>query len=406
MSKFDLHLRAQECIAQGSLTNSKRPESLIMGVYPTHMQSGKGCYMYDVHNRRYIDYITGLGTNLFGYANPTINMAVKHQLDYFGPVLSLATVRELEAAEMLKSMFPFIDCVKYLKTGTEACMAAVRIARAKTGRKHVLTEAYHGWSDEFVFQTPPAIGVPSADYMNKLSDFDIDESIAAVIVEPVVTDMSTERIEWLKKLREDCTKHGVLLIFDEIITGFRFPRFSVSSYLGITPDIICLGKAIGGGMPLAAVGGKYDVMNGAEYFVSSTFAGDPVALAASKAVMDMLLKKKADIDWLWERGQEFLDQFNALWPEKIRIEGYPTRGIFKGDDMVKGLLWQEACKAGILFGPSWWMNFPLVEETHSVISTCKDIINRIQNNQVTLEGSLPRSPFAQRSRDGQGKVSA
>lgn len=399
MSKFDLHLRAQECIAQGALTNSKRPESLIMGVYPTHVVKGKGCYVWDSHKNRYIDYICGLGSNLFGYSSEPIVAAIKHQLDNYGPVLSLPTVRELEAAEMLKSMFPFVDCVKYLKTGTEACMAAIRIARAKTDRDLILSEGYHGWSDGFVGLTQPGFGIPKTfAHFEKLavdSDF---ERAAAVIIEPIVTDMSRDRIEWLKALREKCDRFGTLLIFDEIITGFRFPRFSVSSYLGITPDIICLGKAIGGGTPLAAVGGKYAVMNCAEYFVSSTFAGDPIALAASITVMQMLLKKKADIDILWEKGQEFLDQFNAIWPEKIKIEGYPTRGVFKGDDMVKALLWQEACKAGILFGPSWWMNFPLVEETHSVISTCTDILERIRGNQVRLEGSLPRSPFAQTAR--------
>jgi len=222
--------------------------------------------------------------------------------------------------------------------------------------------------------------------------------LAAVIVEPIMTDTSTARIEWLKKLREDCTKHGVILIFDEIITGFRFPRYSVSNYYGITPDLICLGKAMGGGLPLAAVGGKKEVMNCAEYFVSSTFAGDTLALAACKAVMDLLLKNKCDLKQLWQQGQDFLNQFNVIWPEKITIDGYPTRGVFKGDDMVKALLWQEACKSGILFGPSWWMNFPLADETFATISTCRDILGRIKSNQVRLEGEMPKSPFAQKVR--------
>jgi glutamate-1-semialdehyde 2,1-aminomutase len=188
-----------------------------------------------------------------------------------------------------------------------------------------------------------------------------------------------------------------MLIFDEIITGFRFPRFSVSSYFNVIPDIIVLGKAIANGMPLAAVGGKYDVMNGTDYFVSSTYAGETLSLVAGKATITAL-QNKYDLDWLWKQGQAFLDVFNSLWPEKITIQGYPTRGAFKGDELVKALFWQEACLAGILFGPSFFFNFALASEWKDAMVAIKAIIEKIKRGGVQLLGEMPKSPIAQKVR--------
>lgn len=407
MDKFADHRRAKDCIAQGALTNSKRVECLVKGVYPSHLTRGKGCYLWDTEGKRYIDFITGLGTNILGYANDTVNSAAAGQMAK-GATLSLGSVLELETAEMIKSLFPFIDAVKFLKTGSEACSAAIRIARAKTGRDIVLSEGYHGWHDEFISLTPPALGVPAPRGISgcddiksiyKLGDGELIKHAAAVIIEPVITDHAPERTIWLQRLRDDCTRHGTMLIFDEIITGFRFPRFSVANFFGITPDIICLGKAIANGFPLSVVGGKYEVMNCGEYFVSSSFAGETISLAAAKSTMEQL-QKRYDLKHLWEKGLEFQQKFNALWPGKLTIDGYPTRGVFKGDTLTKALFWQEACKAGILFGPSWFYNFPLIDESFSVLGTCEDIITRIKNGSVTLEGELPASPFAQKVRQG------
>jgi glutamate-1-semialdehyde aminotransferase len=400
---YTLHKRAQSCIAQGYLTNSKRPESLVMGVYPTHLRGGLGCHVWDYEDKKYIDFMTGLGTNLLGYANETINTAVVGALRQ-GNLLSLGTENEILAAEKLKEVIPFVDCFKFLKTGTEACAAAVRIARAHTKREWVLSEGYHGWSDGFISLTPPHAGVSHRDnlkYSNlKEVSFDFFDRVAAVIVEPIITDTSKERIAYLTKLREECTKHGALLIFDEVITGLRFPRFSASSYFGITPDLICLGKAIANGFPLAAVGGKYHVMNtkDPEYFVSSSYAGCSDALVACTKVIE-LLQKSFRLDELWEEGGKFISEFNSIWPEKLAIEGYPTRGVFKGDNLVKALFFQEACYAGIIFCPSFFFNFPLMKEASSVLSTSRDIMYRIKSGAVKLEGQVPTSPFAQKVRE-------
>lgn len=126
---FRWHRRAQDCIAQGALTNSKRPQCHVMGVYPTHLQKGQGCYVWDMQGRKYMDFITGLGTNLLGYGNARVNSAIAGQLNN-GACLSLGTHHEIEAAEKVKEFFPFLDSIKFLKTGNEATLAALRIARA------------------------------------------------------------------------------------------------------------------------------------------------------------------------------------------------------------------------------------------------------------------------------------
>jgi len=397
---FTLHRRAQECIAQSYLTNSKRPESLVKGVYPTHIRRGQGCFLWDHSGKKYLDFVTGLGTNIIGYGHDRVNAAISAQLAH-GYSHSLATHLELEAAEKLKELFPFVDAVKWLKTGSDACLAAVKIARAATGKNIVLSDGYHGWGDDFVSLTPPATGVPPRDWIGKLSEREhwlSQPDVAAVIVEPVITDASDARREWLQQLRADCTKNGVLLIFDEIITGFRWPKFSVAECWGITPDLICLGKAIANGMPLACVGGKYAVMNCGEYFISSTYAGETLSLAAAKEVMT-LLQTTYECSWLWANGQRFLDEFNSLLPDRITLEGYPSRSAFKGDPLTRALFMQECCRAGMLVGPSFWMNYPLIDEAKNAMVSIRAIMERIKRGEVKLDGELPKSPFAQKVRE-------
>lgn len=390
--------RAELAIAQGALTNSKRPECLVRGVYPTHLTKGEGAMVWDTNNKRYVDFICGLGSNLLGHGHHEVS-GVMFERAIQGATLSLGSTIEVLTAEKVKEIFPFIDLVKFLKTGSDACTAALRIARAFTKRGRVLSADYHGWHDEFVSLTPPALGVYGAHPIEKLGALeDIEDDVAAVIVEPVSTDNSPKRLEWLKRLRAQCDKTGALLIFDEVITGFRFPKLSVSNFYGITPDLICLGKAMGNGMPISVVGGKRGVMNCGEYFVSSTFAGETVSLAAALKTMT-LLQTKLSVDHLWETGKQFLAAFNSIYPEKLKIEGYPTRGVFRGDEMVRALFFQEACKAGLLFGPSFFFNFAHIPLTSSVLNTCQDILTRIKTGSVRLEGDLPTTPFAQKVRN-------
>lgn len=396
---FSWHRRAQDCIAQGNLTNSKRPTALVEGVYPTHVTRGQGAYLFDTDGKQYLDFICGLGTTLVGYSNERVNAAIAQQMRS-GASHSLASVTEVLAAEKVKELFPFIDLVKFLKTGTEACSAAVKIARAVTGRDLVLSAGYHGWSDGFVSLTPPAIGVPKGHEASiaKLTSLEqITSDVAAVIVEPVITDWSPFRRSYLQDLRDACTKAGALYIADEVISGFRWPKRSVSHDWGIYPDLICLGKAIANGMPLAVVGGKKHIMNGAEYFVSSSYAGETLSLAAAIATMEVI--QKYDFATYWANGTAFLNEFNAMAPDVVTIEGYPSRGVLKGEALPKALFMQEACEAGLLFGPSYFFSFPMSEQWKNLLAPLRMILGRIQRREVTLRGKLPQSPFAQRVRE-------
>lgn len=388
------YLRAQDSIAQGALTNSKRAECFVKTIYPTHLTKGRGCHVWDTQNNKYIDFICGLGSCLLGYGNPLIAEAMYRQA-VEGCVLSLSTTLEVVVAEKIKEVVPFVEKMKFLKTGSEACSAAIKIARAKTGRDFVLSEGYHGHHDAFVSLTPPALGVPEDSNISKLQSLEqITGATAAVIVEPILCDLSNERLEYLRALKERCSQYGALLIFDEVITGFRFPKFTFSSYSNITPDIIVMGKAMGNGMPIGLVGGSTNIMNCGEYFVSSTFAGETLSLTAVLKTIEHLQNPKFSIEKLWDQGAYFLERFNKIWPEGLRIKGYNTRGVFEGNELTKALFWQESVRAGLLFGSSWFINFshlPLLDE---VLNVCQDILIRVKNNQVQLEGELPTSPFA------------
>lgn len=394
--EYMLWHRQQQTIAQGALTNSKHPRMHVMGVFPTHAAKSKGCHIWDEQGRQYIDYICGLGTNLLGYGHGLIKDYVIKHMDQ-GTSPSLPTPLEAQAVEELRTMLPHAERVKWLKTGSEACAAALIIARAYTGRSLVLSDAYHGWSNEFVSLTPPAHGCPPNANIQKLTQTDSFKNVAAIIIEPVITDYSNERKQWLYKLMETAKRDGALVIFDEVITGFRFHQYFVSRWLNVEPDLMVLGKAIANGFPLSAVTGRKEIMDG-DYFVSSTYAGDTVSLAAAVKTMN-LMRTEYKIERLISDGQDFIDRFNKICPEVITIEGYPTRGVFKAEPMAKALFFQEMAIAGVLFCSSWFYNYDLMEHKKSVLSIAKQVLLRIKCGEVKLKGKMPESPFATKVRE-------
>lgn len=386
--------RHVNCIAQGCLTNSKHTDRFVKGVYPNVIVDANGCHVRSSLNKEYVDYICGLGSCLLGYNNKGVKNAIINELGK-GLSFSLPSKTEIEAGERIKEIFPIMEKVKFLKTGSEACMAAIRMARAYTNRTMVLARGYHGWSDEFVSLTPPAAGCTSHPFMAPLHEIDqINKDVAAVIVEPVELDDSMERIMWLNRLKKRCNEMGTVLIFDEIITGFRYKGWSVASHYNIRPDILLLGKAIANGLPLSVVGGRADIMDNDQYFVSSTFAGENISLAAMIKVIDQIAFGKFKISELWDAGQTFLQKVNAVIPEKIYIDGYPVRGVFRGDEHFRAVFWQECIKAGILFGPSWFFMFPHIEHNYRMIDIITDLLHRINAKLPALQGAMPTSPFS------------
>lgn len=391
---YESHFK--EYIAHGSLVNSKRAECGVKGVMPTCIEKMYGCEFEDNRGKKYIDYVCGLGVNWFGYGNNDIAEAIHTQAKR-GVLGSVGTRMELECAKTLKDIFPHLDKMRFLKSGSDGCSAAITIARAFSGKKHIYSEGYHGWHSEFTQMTPPAYGCPISPFMRKLVSLDqIYFDTAAVIIEPVITDISQERIDWVRKLRDKCDEFKVILIFDETITAYRFPKYSFAKYYGIRPDISIQGKALGNGAALSVVGGRKDIME-ADYFVSTTFAGETLALASVLKGIE-LLKKDFNPENIWIRGREFKNEFNSISP-KIQIKGYPTRGIFKySSDIFWALFLQECSEMGIHFGASWFYNFHLDFKKDQVLDSVKKVIAKIEEGKVKLKGKMPQKPFASKAR--------
>jgi glutamate-1-semialdehyde 2,1-aminomutase len=392
--------RANRAIAQGALTNSKRPQTFVKGVYPTHIDKTVGS-ISSYKDAKWVDFVCSLGSNLFGQANPYINQAVIKTINE-GNSFSLSSTLEVEAAERAQTIWPELERLKFFKNGTDATTAALRVARAYRGCELVLSAGYHGSSDDFVSLTPPALGVPSREWIKTLGELENLPKVAAIIVEPLILKDDSENREWLAKLRLWCDKTGTVLIFDEIITGFRVPKLSVSNYYGIKPDLACYGKAIANGFSISIMGGRSEIMECGEYFVSNTFSGERCGLAAFVAASDLILNPNQNngksVDDLWSHAKLFWNDVNAVTEGVVTFSGYPTRGRIEGTALNKALFMQECCKGGVLFGPSYFYNFTHFQHDQMVLSVIKSVIKNLKMGLVQLEGEMPASPFADKLR--------
>jgi len=260
------------------------------------MTRASGCRVWDDTGREYVDYIMALGAVALGYGHQTVNRAAEAAIAA-GVVGPLPPVAEEELAEALAERIPWLERIRFLKTGAEAVAAAVRLARVATGRDGVLGCGYHGWLD---WCQGAADGVPAATraLFGELPFNDVaagrdlirqrGSMLAAVVVEPVIVSEPTR--EWLQMLRVETERIGAVLIFDEIKTAFRLAIGGAVERYGVDPkpDLVVIGKALANGFPLAAVGGRADVMSGtSRTWISSTLATEGVALAAARATLDV-----------------------------------------------------------------------------------------------------------------------
>ena len=290
----DWRSRAAAVIPGGTSTGSKRPDAMFgAGVDgPTHITEAVGCRVRTADGAWLIDLTGALGAVSIGYADPAITAAVTHAAAR-GPVAGLPFIDEVTLAERLRDLIPSAEQTRFLKSGAEACAAAVRVARAHTGRDLVLGSGYFGWLDWWA----PAAGVPArahADYQHlPFNDREAwrtaltaaGDTLAAVMIEPLVEELAD--VDWLRELREHCDRVGAVLIFDEVKTGFRLHRGGAQTVLGVTPDLTTLGKALANGYPLAAVVGRQTVMSAVQRtWISSTLATELTAIAAAHAVLD------------------------------------------------------------------------------------------------------------------------
>lgn len=363
-----LWARAQKLIPCGTQTLSKGPNQFVQGVSPKYLARGKGSHVWDVDGGEYIDYPMSLGAIILGHAYPDINAAVARQLKD-GTLYTLMHPLEVEVAEQLHETIPCAEQVRFGKNGSDVTMAAVRVARAASGRDLIAYCGYHGWQDWFAVTTPRNKGIPTVfkdlifpfTYNDPQSLADLldsrPNSFAAVIMEVPGEEPSDG---FLKKVCGLAHKHGALFILDEIVTGFRFAPGGAQELYGVTPDLACVGKALGNGFPISALVGKKEYMKELEQvFFSMTFGGDTMSLAAAAATLKVL-KSKDVCTAIWKKGRQLMDGFNALSAEigsTVRLVGHPPRMSISckdwdGEDSldVKSLFLQETHKRGILFG--------------------------------------------------------
>jgi glutamate-1-semialdehyde 2,1-aminomutase len=310
----ELLARAERVIPLGSQTYSKSRLQLPRGAAPLFLTHGQGGRSWDVDGTEYVDLICGLLCVPLGYRDPDVDDAIQRQLLTSGISFSLATTLEAELAERLVEIVPCAEQVRFGKNGTDVTSAAIRLARAHTGRDRVAVCGYHGWQDWYVASTSRNKGVPGAvcelTHSFGYGDLAALETLlkshpgefAAVIMEPMnAVEPPEGYLEGVKALAH---QHGALLVFDEIITGFRYALGGAQELFGVTPDLATFGKAMGNGMPISAVVGRADLMAGMEeIFFSGTFSGETLSLAAGIAVIDKM-RREPVIETLWRRGEE------------------------------------------------------------------------------------------------------
>jgi glutamate-1-semialdehyde 2,1-aminomutase len=364
-----LLFRARKTIPLGAQTFSKSITQYPFGVSPYFAERGKGSRLWDVDGNEYIDFVNALASVSLGYCDPDVNLAVASQLAQ-GTLFSLSHVLESEVAERIVNLVPCAEMVRFGKNGSDATSGAVRLARAVTRRDHVAVCGYHGWQDWYIGSTTRDRGVPATtsalthpfvyndlDGVEKLCA-ELRGKLACIILEPMNVD--APKPGFLEGLRDIATREGIILVFDETITGFRFANGGAQELFGVTPDLATLGKGLANGFPLSAVCGRADLMREMEdVFFSFTMGGETLSLAAAGAVLDKLVREPI-IAHMRATGRLIVEGLSALITRHgvdsfCRVSGDPTWSFFLMSDVgavsameLKTLWLQEMFERGIL----------------------------------------------------------
>jgi glutamate-1-semialdehyde 2,1-aminomutase len=372
---YERALKVQKPITQ---TLAKGPGQFTNGVAPKYIQRGKGSHVWDVDGNEYIDFNAAIGPISLGYAYPAVDEAIKKQLED-GITFSLMHPLEVEVSELLQEIIPNAEAVKISKTGADVCSAAIRVARAFTGREKVFCCGYHGWHDWYIGITSRNAGIPESiqnmTYTFEYNNIEaikaaLDDTVAALILEPFIFE--APKPGFLKELAEACKANGTLLIFDEMWTGFRIAIGGAQEYFDVKPDLAVYSKACANGMPIAFLTGRADVMElfNSKVFSYTTFGGEALSLAACKATIKELREKNVP-KYLDEKGALMKDGYNQIAIETgmdvyTRCIGYNCRSMVTftpeaGNGLeVKALMQQEMIKRGVL-----WAGFHNMCYSHS-----------------------------------------
>lgn len=360
---------AESVIPLGSQTFSKSRTQYPVGVSPLFAAKAKGARIQDVDGNWYVDLVNSLAAITIGYGDKQISKAVTKQLSR-GVIYSLPGTLETEVASLLVELVPSAELVRFGKNGTDATSAAVRLARAYTGRDLIAVCGYHGWQDWYIGSTTRDKGVPAstksltksfkfndiASLSELISQF--PQQLAAVIMEPMNVSFPEEN--FLQDVRKLCDENGIVLIFDETITGFRFSSGGAQELFDVTPDLATFGKGIANGFPLSAVVGKCQIMKEMEeIFFSGTFGGELLSLAAAKVVLEK--HKKVNIaSALAKKGENLRNEVQKLIEENnlekiLTFSGHPTWVFLNWTptekysvDELKTFFMQEMFQRGVL----------------------------------------------------------
>jgi glutamate-1-semialdehyde 2,1-aminomutase len=394
---------ASRYLPAGSGTSAQTPK-FGWRPYPLFAAQGSGSRLRDADEHEYVDYLLGGGPMILGHRHPAVTQAVAAAISDLGTCFGLPYEMEIEAARKVVEAVPGIDMVRFTNSGSEAVGAAVRLARAHTGRRLLIRFEgnYHGWQDAVYWSNhvdPAAAGpadsprpVPSGPGVpielastlivltwNDPESFrkvmaERGDEVAAVITEPVMcnTGCVLPAPGYLELLREETQRHGALLIFDEVITGFRFARGGAQEFFGVTPDLTTLAKSLGGGFPVAAIGGSENVMSmiaEGRYSHSGTYNGNVVACAAVSATMDVLAEpgiyeRQRELGETLMRGLrklaadaglpvivEGLGTVFQLWFSEHPIHNWRDAQQYASEQLFTRW-WQEMLLRGVLFHPS------------------------------------------------------
>ncbi len=370
-NSFNYLEKSKKLIPSLTQTFSRAAYTFVEGVFPVYAKNANGSHFTDVDENDYIDYLCGLGPIILGHCYPRVNDAIKEQLKS-GILFSLPHKLEIDVSELVSNMVPSAEMVKFSKTGSGSATGAVRGARAITKKDKI---AYCGsggvWHDWYATIISRNQGVPEFN-SNLILPFDYNDidgleyifesnkdEIACVFMEATIFDKPQG--DFLKKVKKLTHENDAVLIFDEIVTGFRFANGGAQELFDVEPDITVLGKGIANGMPLSAVVGKSEYMKiFDDVFFSTTYAGDTLSLAAAKATL-MEIKEKPVIKNIWANGLHLMEEFNKITKENslnIDLSGYPVRMKMNGKDskgndsvLIRSLLIQEMVKRGIFMHP-------------------------------------------------------
>ncbi len=384
-------------LAQGSSTSSKAPA--LRGVEPALIARGKGCRVWDLDGNEYIDFRNGLGPVTLGYCIDEINDAITEQLNkgiVFGQPHPLAG----QVAKALVEVIPCAERVRFLKTGGEAIAACIKIARNATSRNKILHCGYNGWinclsADGFrpagIAAAQPSKGVPPqisslhkslpwADIEPWKKAFEQDgEDIAAVVIACSYAEMEKGH-EFLPAIRELTSQYGTLMIFDEIVTGFRLAIGGAQEYFNVTPDMAVFSKGMANGMPISAYLGKAELIDSAKGIgISSTFADEALSMAAAKAVMRFYREKNV-IEHIWTVGKSLWGQVSELFEKygvAASIQGTPVCPLIVFEDPKFAATFFAACYSN---GLSLY-NVPYVNYSHKA----EDIVETVERMERALK---------------------